>query len=162
MRIKYNTMIKNDETKSKVNKLVDSMIDDKLEETNIRPINPLNHLMNTTATFIQGRFEKIQKDSELENDVVAAIKEQVKNGNVNFNDLTTFLNQTRLRSSEAVESLLNFFKPSSGESNPLLSNPDRGSENSVFDNAKPEDLKAINKVIQLIETMKDSTDNSEG
>ncbi len=147
------------ETLSKAEKLANSLIDSKLQEENqsIKIIDPLMHLRNTTAEFINKRFQKIQEDTELEMITVEALKVKMKEGSVSFSELANFLNQLKLRSTDATESLLTFFKPQQGENSPLLSDANRDGnkpEDQVFKNATPQDLQALQKVIQLLESNK--------
>ena len=144
-------------TISKAEKLANSLIDSKLKEQNqgVKVIDPVLHLRNTTADFINKRFEKIQKDADLEDIVVKAIKVKIEEGTVNFTDLSNFLNQIKLRSTDSVDSLLNFFKPTQGERSPLLSDPDRegtSPEGQIFKDAKPEDLRVLHKLVQILDS----------
>ena len=145
------------ETLSKAEKLANSLIDSKLQEENqsIKIIDPLMHLRNTTAEFINKRFQKIQEDTELEMITVEALKVKMKEGSVSFSELANFLNQLKLRSTDATESLLTFFKPQQGES-VLDFKREEGNkpEDQVFKNATPQDLQALQKVIQLLESNK--------
>ena len=146
-------------TISKAEQLANSLIDSKLQEDNqaVKIIDPLLHLRNTTADFINQRFKKIQEDTELEMIAVEALKVKMKEGSVSFTDLANFLNQLKLRSTDATESLLTFFKPSQGESVPFISDINRDgnkAEDQIFQNATPQDLQALQKIIQLLESNK--------
>ena len=152
----------NNTTISKAEKLANSLIDKQLQEIHQEKkiLDPMLHLRNTTAEFINKRFEKIQKDSELELIVVEALKLKIKEGNVNFNELTNFLNQMRLRSTDSVDSLLNFFKPAQGESSPLLSDTsksDESIENKIFKDASSQDLQVLQKLVQMLESNKENS-----
>jgi hypothetical protein len=147
-------------TISKAEILANSLINNKLKEQNqsIKIVNPIDHLRTTTATFINKRFEKIQKDAELEDIVVEAIKVKITDGTVNFNDLSNFLNQIKLRSTDSVESLLNFFKPTQGERSPLLSDPDRegtSPEGQIFKDATSQDLQVLSKLAKMLSSQKE-------
>ncbi len=116
--------------------------------------DPMLGLKQTLAGSITSRLSQIKDEEEFENLLKVAMVEKVKQGGVQFTDLANSLNQTRIRKTESMESLLNFFKPTIGEQSPLLADPKETGDIGEFTaNLDSKAMQAINNLTTILEAM---------
>ena len=143
------------ETTEKMHDLVNTLTSEHemLEVTgNISHIeDPISEVAIATLLFIQARFNKIQDDVELEKAIMNKFTEKVNNDEMSIDNMITILNQTKLRNTEAVESLLTFFRNGENGVNKFFDKPTEGEGNGLIpENLDPSSMRAIEKLIRAI------------
>lgn len=128
--------------------------DEKLDLAK-RTTDPMIGLRETVAGYITGRFEALGQETEFIQKIRAKIEEKLPDAT--FSELMRLLESVKVRETEAVGSLLEFFKPSQGDRPTLIGDvktqEERSPEERIHGDADAETLRAINKLTQLVATM---------
>lgn len=143
----------NKESKDKAQKLANAMISNtKKDSVSLVTRDPVLDLRLKTAEFIEQRFSKIEQEDVMEKIVRDAIIMKIKSGDVTVSDLMTLLNRLQMRDQEKTNSLLQFFKPSSGDKSPLIDDV-KEKHKEEFEDLSPEKLQSAQKMLQLLSFM---------
>lgn len=140
----------NDE--NKIKELITKLGEENNEDSIKSISDPITELRNSTATFISQRFNRLKEESDFAVFLREAIKQKVENNEATFSDIATMLNQTKLRETEAVESLLQFFKPNSNaESSILLNKKDDESDSYTIDHKSVKTLELLRRMLEQVQ-----------
>lgn len=145
-----------DKVKDTVNSLI-GKLEDPTEKKKIAPIktkDTITGLKNTLSGLLVERIKKLQDEEDFEAVVKVALLKKIKTGEVKVSDLMSLLNQTKIRTTEAFDSIFQFFKPSSSERVPFLDEEtdlNITPEEHVFNNSSSETLQAINELTNAVQ-----------
>jgi len=118
--------------------------------------DPITALRNNTANFISQRFDKLKEDTDFAVFLREAAKDKIKEGEVSLSEISTMLNQTRMRETEAVESLLQFFKPAANVENSIFTNRKEEDSSYDLDHKSIKTLDLLRRLLNEVEKQKES------
>lgn len=151
-----------EEVKQNLEKLISGLSDEEskavVEASRIK--DPVLALRDTTARFISQRFDKLEEESSFLKEIKDAILLKVKSGEADLSALMTLMNQTKMRETEAVESILQFFKPGGEGSSSLLNNPSESEEGLNVDSKTLKTLDLLRRVLEKAQGENNDTGNS--
>lgn len=148
---------------AKTEKLLNHL-DDKASKSQVQAeaiVNPMVHLKNTLADFTVSRITKIQEEATFEKFLIDQIKKKITDNpsDVKLSEIGNLLNQTKIRNTESVQVLLEFFKPSQSEKPPLF---EEASEESTEDSLHSEtDYKVLQALEQISNFIQDTSNKKE-
>lgn len=152
-----------------VNELMGKLEDDKgkyteeRQELDKRVFDPMIGLRETVAGYITERFENLSKEKDFADQIREKLLERLPEAK--FSELMSLFNNQKIRETEAVGSLLEFFKPSHGDKPTLIgeakSDNTSSPEERVFAEANADSLQAIQKLTEIVATVvKNKTEDS--
>lgn len=122
--------------------------------------DPIASMRNSIASFINTKFEKLQEESDFAVFLREAIKKKIEEGGASFGDIATMLNQTKMRETEAVESLLQFFKPAANAESSIFTNK-KEDDSLDIDHKSMQTLELVRRMLEKVSKEKDIDQNPE-
>lgn len=150
-----------DKAKAVVGELMQQLEEDKVnladEKENLdkRFYDPMLGLKTRVTDYLVNRFDALDQ----EKDFSRRIREQLltKLPEAKFSELMTLFNSQKIRETEAVGSLLEFFKPSQGDKVPFIGDTSteqpKSPEELIHGESSSDMLQAMEKLTQIIATM---------
>jgi len=151
-----------EETKQETQELINTLKNKDIAEEikTVQAQSPVQQLRESLFNFFDSRLKAIEKEDDFLRVVREALIAKVETDEMSTAQLMQLFNQIKNQSSKSLEVLLNAFKPTEGDSTIMgsSSHPDTDRAIEEFNNLSPDQKDNLNKIANLLEIMKQSSE----
>lgn len=147
-----------------INTMLHTLGDEEAKEETQKNVidDPISTLKTVTANFLTQRFNKISEDDETERQLTKSLLEKL--GDASFSDIKGALSMFKTRNTESVQAILEFFKPTQGDTNPILGNPrdkEEGIAQKVYNEADYQLMQNLQTIINVLDHVRKNKESEE-